>query len=270
VPAQPTLTDHRRSSLKPSERHNEIVRLVHRAAQITVDELAAKLDVSRETIRRDLAQLDALGRLRKFHGGARAQSTAGAEPSIEGPFTLRMGENIAAKRLIAHRAASLVAPGDSVFIDTGTTTLLLAEALVDAPSLVVITNSWRIAATMAANGNHEVFLIGGAYGADAGETLGQFALEQIRKFRARHAFLGIGAIDKSAAMDFDARESEIAHAMIDRVESVTVLADSSKSGKRGIFEIARWEDIDRLVSDQRPPLELEHAIEAAGTEIVTP
>jgi DeoR family glycerol-3-phosphate regulon repressor len=256
--------------VKPSERHNEIVRLVHKAAQITVDELAARLAVSRETIRRDLANLDAVGRLRKYHGGARARTSAGAEPSAEGPFTLRMGENIAAKRLVAHRAAALLTPGDSVFIDTGTTTLLLAEALVDAPSLVVITNSWRIAATMAANGNHEVFLIGGEFGSDAGETLGQFAVEQIKKFKAKHAFLTIGAIDAATAMDFDAHESEIAHAMIDRVESVTVLADSSKFEKRGIFEIARWEDINRLVSDQRPPLALENAIKAAGTEIITP
>jgi DeoR family transcriptional regulator, glycerol-3-phosphate regulon repressor len=256
--------------LKPSDRHHEIVRLVHKAGEVSVDDLADQLGVSRETIRRDLSDLDALGRLRKFHGGARMRSSASAEPSAEGPFALRMGENTAAKRKIAYKASTLLAPGDSLFIDTGTTTLMLAEALVELPSLVVITNSWRIAATMAANADHKVFLLGGAYGSDAGETLGQFAVEQIRKFRARHAFLTVGAVDQSTAMDFDAQETEIAQAMIERVDTVTVLADSSKFGQHGIFEVARWGAIGRLVSDQRPPLAIESAIKSAGTEIVTP
>lgn len=198
------------------------------------------------------------------------RSSASAEPPAEGPFALRMGENTPAKRRIAYKASTLLSPGDSLFIDTGTTTLMLAEALVQLPSLVVVTNSWRIAATMVANPDHKVFLVGGAYGSDAGETLGQFALEQIGKFRARHAFLTVGAVDQWSAMDFDAQETEIAQAMIKRVDTVTVLADSSKFGKRGIFEVARWETIGRLVSDQRPPPAIESAIQSAGTEIVTP
>jgi DeoR family transcriptional regulator, glycerol-3-phosphate regulon repressor len=256
--------------LKRSDRHNEIVRLVHKTGEASVDELAHQLGVSRETMRRDLSDLDTSGRLRKFHGGARMRSNASAESSGEGPFTLRMGENTAAKRKIAYKASTMLAPGDSLFIDTGTTTLMLAEALVQLPPLVVITNSWRIAATLVGNAQHEVFLIGGAYGSDAGETLGQFAIEQIRKFRARHAFLTVGAIDHSTVMDFDAQETEIAQAMIERVETVTVLADSSKFGKQGIFEVAPWRAIGRLVCDQRPPPPIAAALEAAGTEIVTP
>ena len=256
--------------MKRSDRHNEIVKLVHKAGEASVDELADELGVSRETMRRDLSDLDTSGRLRKFHGGARMRSSGSADPSAEGPFTLRMGENTAAKRKIAYKASTLLAPGDSLFIDTGTTTLMLAEALVQLPPLVVITNSWRIAATMVANAHHEVFLIGGAYGSDAGETLGQFAVEQIRKFRARHAFLTAGAIDHSAVMDFDAQETEIARVMIERVETVTVLADSSKFGKRGIFEVAPWGAIGRLVCDRRPPPPIEGAIESAGTQIITP
>jgi DeoR family transcriptional regulator, glycerol-3-phosphate regulon repressor len=255
--------------LKPSDRHNEIVRLVHKAGEASVDELADQLGVSRETIRRDLSDLDGLGRLRKFHGGARVRSSASTEPSAEGPFALRMGENTTAKRKIAYKASTLLSPGDSLFIDTGTTTLMLAEALVELPSLTVITNSWRVAATVAANADHKVFLLGGAYGADAGETLGQFAVEQIRKFRARHAFLTVGAIDQSTVMDFDMQETEVAQAMVERVDAVTVLADSSKFGKLGIFEVARWRAIGRLVSDQTPPPAMRDAIKSAGTEIVT-
>lgn len=254
--------------MRPSERQDEIVRLVHRAGEISVDDLADRLKVSRETVRRDLANLDAVGRLRKFHGGARIRSHATNEPQAEGPFALRMADNAASKRKIAYAAASLLSPGDALFIDTGTTTLLLAEALVDLPSLVVITNSHRIAATVAANPDHRIFLIGGAYGADAGQSLGHLAVEQIKRFRARHAFLTVGAIDESCVMDFDAQETEIAQAMIERAEMVTVLADSSKFDKRGIFEVAPWRTIDRLVTDARPSRALEAAIRGEGIEIV--
>lgn len=254
--------------MRPADRHEKIVKLVHKAGEISVDDLAQTLGASRETIRRDLANLDAMGRLKKFHGGARVRSNTQVEPAVEGPFALRMAENLPAKRRIAHAAASLLAPGDAVFIDTGTTTLILAEALVDLPMLVVVTNSWRIAATLSANPDHKVFLIGGAYGADAGESLGQFAVEQIRRFRARHAFLTVGSVDEHAVMDFDAQVTEVAQSMIERVDIVTVLADASKFGKRGIFEVAPWSSIDRLVTDAPPPPAIAEALERAGTKVV--
>lgn len=252
----------------PTDRHDEIVKLVHRTGDVSVEELAERLGVSRETIRRDLANLDASGRLRKVHGGARTRTDPADEPAVEGPFALRLAENAEAKRRIAYRAAGLLAAGDAVFIDAGTTTLLLAEALVEAPPLVVVTNCWKIAAAVAAAPEHKIFLIGGAYGADACETVGQFAVEQIRRFKARHAFLTIGAMDATSIMDFDAQEAEIAQAMIERVETVTVLADSSKFGKSGIFEVAPWSAIDRLVIEKRPPEPLESALLAANVEIV--
>ncbi len=255
--------------MRPSERQDEIVRLVHRSGEISVDDLAERLNVSRETVRRDLSNLDAVGRLRKFHGGARVRSQNTSEPSAEGPFALRLADNPAPKRQIAYTAASLLSPGDAVFIDTGTTTLMLAEALVDLPSLVVITNSCRIAATVAANPDHRIFLIGGAYGADAGQSLGHLAVEQIRKFRARHAFLTVGAVDENGVMDFDAQETEIAQAMIERCDMVTVLADSSKIGKRGIFEVAPWSNIDRLVTDQSIGQHLENVLRGENVEVVT-
>ncbi|WP_234906488.1 MULTISPECIES: DeoR/GlpR family DNA-binding transcription regulator [Rhizobium] len=179
-----------------------------------------------------------------------------------------MADNAALKRKIAYTAASLLSPGDTLFIDTGTTTLLLAEALADLPSLTVITNSHRIAATAAANPNHKIFLIGGAYGTDAGQSLGHLAVEQIKRFRARHAFLTVGAVDETCVMDFDAQETEIAQTMIDRTEMVTVLADSSKFGRQGVFEVAPWRTIDRLVTDRSPSRTLETAIRAEGVEII--
>lgn len=256
-------------NVRPHERHQEIIRLVTRQGEVSVDELADELQVSRETIRRDLVSLDELGRLQKFHGGAKLRSVVATDIGAEGPFATRMAENLSAKRLIAKTAASLLSPGDSLFIDTGTTTVLFAEAIVGFSGLTVITNSTRIASIIAGGGENKVFLIGGAYSPDASETVGSLAVEQIARFRAQHAFITVGAIDSTGLLDFDEAETQIARAMIDRVETVTVLADASKFNKRGIFEVTGWDRVDRLVTNGAPPSDISLAAEAANeTDII--
>lgn len=250
--------------MRPHERHEEIIRLVTRRGEVSVDQLADELEVSRETIRRDLVGLDELGRLQKFHGGAKLRSIAATEIGGEGPFAARMAENLSAKRKIAKAAASLLSPGDSLFIDTGTTTVLFAEAIAGLSGLTVITNSIRIASLVSAGGDNKVFLIGGAFSMDASETVGSLAVEQIARFRARHAFLTVGALDGTGLLDFDEAETQIARAMIERVETVTVLADASKFNKRGIFEVTGWEHVSRLVTDAEPPENIAQAMEASG------
>lgn len=258
------------SSVRPHERHEEIIRLVTRRGEVSVDQLADELEVSRETIRRDLVSLDEIGRLQKFHGGAKLRSVASSKIGGEGPFAARMAENLSAKRQIAKAAASQLSPGDSLFIDTGTTTVLFAEAIAGLSGLTVITNSIRIASIVATGGDNKVFLIGGAFSVDASETVGSLAVEQIARFRARHAFLTVGAIDGTGLLDFDEAETQIARAMIDRVETVTALADASKFNKRGIFEVTGWDRVDRLVTDANPPANIAQAMEATGTvDIIT-
>nr|WP_255607654.1 DeoR/GlpR family DNA-binding transcription regulator [Ancylobacter sp. Lp-2] len=186
----------------------------------------------------------------------------------EWPFAQRLAQNAAGKKAIARAAARLFRPEDSLFIDTGSTTIAFAEALATGPALVTITNSPRIAATLAGNHSHKVFLIGGAYGVDAGESLGPLALEQIGKFRARHAVLTIGAIDQACVMDFDLQEAEIAKAMIEQADRVTVLADHSKLDRRAVFEIAPLSRIDTLVTDLAPAEPMARAIAGAGIELI--
>jgi len=235
---------------------------------MTVEELAERLDVSRETIRRDLTKMDAEGRLRKFHGGARAVNSLSEAPENEGPFAARMAENYDAKRKIAAAAAKLLRADDSVFIDTGSTTVVMADELAKIPSLVVITNSHRIAATVSGNPAHKVFLIGGAYGADAGESLGPLALEQISKFRVRYAIITVGAIDTYSLMDFDLHEAEVAKAMIERADKLIVLADHSKFDRRAVFEVAPMAAVDCIVTDRQPSSNVAAYLSAANIELV--
>nr|WP_272872530.1 DeoR/GlpR family DNA-binding transcription regulator [Allorhizobium borbori] len=188
----------------------------------------------------------------------------------EGPFAQRLAQNAEAKRKLARAACRLFQPGDSLFIDTGSTTVALAEALADLDGLVVVTNAPRIVVTLAANPSHSLFLIGGAYGADAGESLGPLALEQIGKFRVRHAVLTIGALDTQSVMDFDLQEAEVAKAMIERADRITVLVDHSKFDRRAVFEVAPLSRIDTLVTDKPPSEAMGRALAAAGVEVILP
>ncbi|MCS0505001.1 DeoR/GlpR family DNA-binding transcription regulator [Ancylobacter mangrovi] len=254
--------------MQPSSRHDDIIALLSEAGELSVEALADRLRVSRETVRRDLGRLDAAGRLRRFHGGAKAIGVPAPVMDKEWPFAQRMAQNAAGKKSIAAAAARLFEPDDSLFIDTGSTTVTFAEALAGARSLTTITNSPRIAAMLAANHAHKVFLIGGAYGADAGESLGPLALEQVAKFRVRHAVLTIGAIDPACVMDFDLQEAEVAKAMIERADRVTVLADHSKFDRRAVFEVAPLARVHTLVTDLEPSEPMAKAIEAAGTRLI--
>lgn len=141
--------------MKSNKRHQAILHRLDQTERVSVEDLATETGASRETIRRDLTQLDRAGLLRKVHGGAIRASAAAAAPSlnpvVEGPFHARMEQNVAAKRAIARTAAALLRPGDSLFVDTGSTTLYFAEALEGLKSLTVITNS-GVVAGLAAQG----------------------------------------------------------------------------------------------------------------------
>ena len=146
--------------------------VVAETGEVTVDALALRFDVSAETIRRDLAQLAETGALQKVHGGARRLCL-----HAEGSYGERMTQDAGAKAGIAQKLTRLVAPGDTLFIDTGTTTLTCAEALTAVDGLTVITDSLHVAQALGRSRNR-VFLLGGEFSADSAETvmLGQASL----------------------------------------------------------------------------------------------
>ena len=247
--------------MNPDERRDRIVEMVRAQGRASTEALADALKASRETVRRDLAELSGRGRLRKVHGGATA-----AEARDEGAFSARMGQRTVEKRAIARAAASLFEPGDTLFLDVGTTTVALAEALADRPGLTVITNGVEIARSL--GGSAKVFLVGGEYRADAGETVGALATAQLAGFYAAHAVLTVGGLSGAGAMDFALEEAEVARAMIARARSLTVVADHSKFGREALFQVCPLAEIDRLVSDRDPPPALRHSLVEAGVQII--
>ncbi len=259
--------------MKIKFRQQKIVEITRKQKTATVEGLAVLLDVSRETIRRDLTDLERSGKIQKTHGGATLPRVFG-----EGSFQQRMSDNAEAKMLIAQTAVSLFEEGETLFIDTGSTTLYLAEKLSEVSGLTVITNSVEIArevsssaasARMAGGSNNRVFLLGGEFYCDNQQTAGTMVSSQIRLFRAHHAVLTIGALDgRTGAMDFNIDEAQVARAMIEQSQSVTVLVDASKFDQLASFEVCSLAQIDRIICDRAPPPSLAEAMENAGINVI--
>jgi DeoR family glycerol-3-phosphate regulon repressor len=250
--------------LGPKLRQEKIAEAVRRHGKVSVEQLAARFKTSHETIRRDLTALAETGSVLKFHGGAKLPRR-----QEEGPFRERMALNAVAKRVVAEKTARLIAPGDTIFIDTGSTTLMCAEEIAKIGGLTVITNSTRIAAVMSERGNRTViFLLGGRFDGDNQETVGPTAISEIQSFHADHALITIGALDAAAgATDFNFDEAQVARAMMEQADNLIVAADASKFQNRAAFAVCPLERIGALVSDRAPPGELEAALAAAEVAV---
>ncbi len=250
--------------MNPSIRQYKIVNLIRERNRVAVDELAKLLKISKETVRRDLAVLARAGKVQKFHGGASLPMIAG-----EGPFRDRMSENSAAKAAIAEEAVKLMASGETVLIDTGSTTHYFAEQLAELSGLTVVTNSAEIARIISqAQSQSKAFLLGGEFNADNRQTVGSMAIQQIRSFRAHHAVLTVTAVDlRTGIMDFSIEEAQVARAMIEQAESVTVLVDSSKFDRIASFEVCGLDRVTNLVCDRLPSEKIQKALKKAGVSV---
>lgn len=248
--------------MKPEERQRRIVVMVGQEGLLSVEGLAARFGVSPETIRRDLAHLAERGAILKVHGGARVARMHG-----EGSFDDRMTEDAAAKAIIAQKLAAMIDPGETLFIDTGTTTLACAEALRAVPRLTVVTNSARIARTLA-RGDARVLLLGGRYGFDNDQTVGAETLRQIAEFRADCAILTPAAVDAEAGiMDSDLDETHVARAMVKHARRTIVVAASTKFSRQAAHRVCRLDDVDNLVSEAAVQGPLARALDLAGVMV---
>ena len=252
-----------RALVKPAIRQAEICDLLERKGEASVEAMAKRFETSAETIRRDLSLLADSGKLQKVHGGARRILRR-----EEGGFKERLARNALAKRLIAEKVVSLVSPGQTLFMDTGSTTLICAEALAKVKNLTVITNSTRIATAISeGSGKSGVFLLGGQFRPDNAQTIGPTTLREIAQFRADHAILTIGALNEGGAFDYSDDEAHVARAMLAASAQINVVVDHSKIGQCATHRVCALTSINRLILDRPPPQALGDTIIKAGVEL---
>lgn len=254
----------RRRALRPSVRRAAIHELIEKRGRATVEDLAERHGASVETVRRDLNALAEAGRVRKVHGGAVRAGVA-----EEGSFDERLARNARAKREIAEKLVGLVRPGQTIMIDTGSTTLICAEALARVPGLTVITNSTRIAHVFAAAGNGaRTVLLGGDYRAGDAQTVGPRTCAEIARLRPDLVVLAISALDSAGAYNVSEEEAEVARAMVESAGALALVADRTKLDRTATYQICGLDRIGCLVLDAEPEPALKGALTAAGVDLV--
>jgi DeoR family fructose operon transcriptional repressor len=220
--------------------------------------------VSEVTVRRDLEELERRGLLERTHGGAIAAQRMRFEPAYLEAISLHADE----KRRIGEVAARLVQPGDTVFLNGGTTTLHVFRHL-GAPGSKVVTNHVGIALESPDRGV-ELILVGGEYRSPSNSCVGPFAVDSVRKVYASKAILGVeGASRRTGLTAAAAQEAEIARVMIDQTQGeVIVVADSSKLGTVADFAIGPIDRVSVLVTDAGIDDEYREELTELGLEVV--
>lgn len=256
------------------ERQQHIEALLAARGRVAVIDLATHFDVSSETVRRDLDQLETRGVLRRVHGGAVAASRISrAEESV----AQRRGRNADAKERIAAAAMALIPASftGAIAIDSGTTTGRLAEHLSrwqpenPAQTLVVITNSIHIAATVADNPNIEIHMLGGRLRGITGAAVGAGTLAELTTLRPDIAFIGANGVHEEFGLSTpDGEEAAVKTVLTRGARRAVVLVDETKLGVETLVSFARLGDLDTIVTDAHPDAELAAALDAAGVEVV--
>jgi DeoR family fructose operon transcriptional repressor len=230
----------------PTQRRQAILAEVSERSAVAADELAREFDVSVETIRRDLRDLQRQGLLDRVYGGA----TRPAGRSSEGSFAARSTRNIEAKRAIATLAASLVEPGETIVIDIGTTALEVARALPPAFHGRVLTNSVPAALELSSREQIETMLCGGQVRPGDAACSGGHAEAFFAEFYADRAFLGSGGVHPEAGLtDYYPAEVVVRRTIIAHTAVSYVLADSSKLGTIAVHRVCSLDRVAAVLTD---------------------
>ncbi|MGF6545031.1 DeoR/GlpR family transcriptional regulator of sugar metabolism [Paraburkholderia youngii] len=246
-----------------TQRKKAILDELARNGQVLAGELSVAFGVSEDTIRRDLRELAAEGRLQRVHGGALPASAALAS------FEQRQDIETLAKRRIARRAVELIAPGQTVIVDGGTTSALLVRELPADLHATIVTHSPSVATALAAHPCVEVILIGGRLYKHSIVAVGAAAMEGISRIHADLYFMGVTGVHPSAGLTTgDFEEAAIKRALAARAAETVVLAASSKLNAASRFVIGDITLAQTIVVEKKTSAELTKPIEAAGVTVV--
>jgi DeoR family glycerol-3-phosphate regulon repressor len=229
----------------PSKRQRSILEMVERDGFVATEAMVSKFSVTPQTIRRDLNLLNQHGLLTRFHGGA------GQAKSIENrPYKDRLKTGVEAKRKIAELTASLVPNGASLFLNIGTTTEAVAEALLGHHNLHVVTNNINVAHILSQNESFKIMIAGGQVRNQDGGVVGLASTDFVGQFRMVIGIVGIGAIDEDGTLlDFDHQEVKTARTILQNSRRSILVADQHKFGARAMNRMANIGDLDVLVTD---------------------
>ncbi len=245
------------------ERRALILERLHSQGRVLASDLSTELEVSPDTVRRDLRELDDAGLVRRVHGGALPRHGDAS------PFFSRARRAPEAKASIARRAAATVADGQVVVLDGGTTTLEVARALREDLRASIITTSPPIALALAERPGLTVTMVGGTLRPSALVTVGAVAVEALRVIRADVVFLGVCGLHPEIGITTeDLEERHVKAAMIDGAAEVVALADHDKLGTAMPVVVAPFSAVTQLVTDAEASAAALAPYRALGIEVL--
>ncbi|QSB22774.1 DeoR/GlpR family DNA-binding transcription regulator [Curtobacterium sp. 24E2] len=253
------------------ERHQRIVEQARAQGRVDVKDLAELLEVTPETIRRDLTSLERRGLVRRAHGGAIPVERITIHPGVGD----RGGINQAEKMVIAEAALEELPENGSVMIDAGTSTICLAEMLPTDRGLTVVTHSLPVAMAVAmAVANRpgiDLHLLGGNIRSDSLAGVGTWTHQLIGMVSVDVAFVSINGITPERGLTtHNMAEAAVKSAMIKSARRSILLADHTKFGREEFGRVAPLAAIDTIITDPAVNLDLVREVEAAGTEVFWP
>jgi DeoR family fructose operon transcriptional repressor len=238
------------------ERKAEIATILERAGRVAVASLSERFDVCKETIRRDLRELEREGIIRRTHGGAVLDQGA-SRAQAEFPVAVREIQRQEEKIRICRQAATMIQNGDTVFMDNSSTTLYLLRAIAREIKVSIITNSLKLLleAVRVGNPNLQFICLGGEFKESNMSFSGVIPQRIARDYFPSKAFMSCTSINEQQKLaDSSAAEVDTKRMMIERSQSVVILADHTKFTRMGQVFLADFDSIDFIVTDEETDL----------------
>jgi DeoR family transcriptional regulator, aga operon transcriptional repressor len=243
------------------ERRRLIVQMLHREGRVLVTSLARQFRTSQITIRKDLEVLDTQGLIQRTHGGALPLQTGAL---LDPALCEKEDQHREEKIRIAMAAARMVEEGQSVLLDSGTTTTAIARALKDIKNLVIITNAINIAGEVAGT-NIEVILTGGVLRKNSFSLVGPVAEQSLRQLSADILFLGVDGFDtRFGLFTPNLFEAQVNRTMVEISRKTVAVCDSSKFGRRSLCNIMPATAVHHVITDKNISKQDLQALRDAG------
>ncbi|MDZ8170760.1 DeoR/GlpR family DNA-binding transcription regulator [Microbacterium xanthum] len=251
--------------MKSGTRRSLLLQQLDETGSVSVTAASERFQVSPMTIRRDLLELERAGLARRVHGGA----VVGRGRSYEPPILLRESEFAEQKDAIARAAVGLVAQGDSLALDTGSTCLRIAEHLAGHRNLTIVTPSLRVARALSEEPDMRVIVSGGVVRVGEESLTGELAAHAFEQLSVDRVMLAVAGIDGDFGLsDYNWEDVLVKKAMIRSAKEVIAVADSRKFDQVAFSRIAGLEAISTLVTDRLPEGQLRARLNDAGVTVI--
>ena len=246
------------------DRKDKILEILREKKSVRILDLSKQLRVSRETVRKDIVEMEEEGLLKKTYGGAVLD-----EANTETDYERRRSENEEDKLVIGERAYQFIEPGDTIYLDYGTSSYSLAKKLVGFDGLTVVTNSIPIVNLLIHSPGIELIILGGHVRKNEDSLFGSFGLNNANEIFVDIGFFGCAGLDvHSGVTNYHMGEIEISKMMLNHSKTVILLADETKFGKSALYKTSNIEDIDIIITNDIADKDLEAEIKKYDLELI--